>query len=411
MRKRILLAEASATVRGVAESVLRQNGFEVISVVSGEKALEVIEFSRPDVIVAGCELTGRARKPLYEHIQEDPRVTTVPLLLLTDSADADLPVAPEATLVRPFDSKEFLDKVNAFVGQPAAAKTSSSNPLGQADLEDDFLDAALGLDRIDVTDSEVMDKTNITAASGKGKPVAKADGVGDVAEDEGDDTDIKKVESLMIREDDTDIRPRESAKDDRRSTSASGKIEILDDQFGLIEEGELPEGSEDRAHDYEWFINEMQRDAKSSPPAPGTASDTTPPDLTFSEPSSMVDPVTPPPPSPKAPAGRKSGDPGVDQFISEFKREIEKIRSGEPEGAPIEERKISESKGKEEISWQDTLEKMTPDRMEVFSRQFISELSEKIAKMIAGKIDNQKLLALVKKEIIQHLEQYQKSRK
>ena len=41
MRKRVLLAEQSDAIRGVAETVLRQNGFEVIPITTAEKALEV----------------------------------------------------------------------------------------------------------------------------------------------------------------------------------------------------------------------------------------------------------------------------------------------------------------------------------------------------------------------------------
>ena len=43
MHKRILIIEAADAVRGIAENVLRQNGYEVISVSDAEKALEVLQ--------------------------------------------------------------------------------------------------------------------------------------------------------------------------------------------------------------------------------------------------------------------------------------------------------------------------------------------------------------------------------
>ena len=61
-------------------------------------------------------------------------------------------------------------------------------------------------------------------------------------------------------------------------------------------------------------------------------------------------------------------------------------------------------KGDQELGWQDTLEKMTPEQMGTFTREFASQLADKLAKIIAAKIDEEKLLNLLKREIIQHLE-------
>ena len=66
MSKKILLAESSQVTRSIAEKILRQSGFEVISVNSAEKALEVIELTRPDLIIAGGELTSSGNKTLYD---------------------------------------------------------------------------------------------------------------------------------------------------------------------------------------------------------------------------------------------------------------------------------------------------------------------------------------------------------
>ena len=81
MRKRILLAEESDTIRGVAESVLRQNGYEVIAVTTGSKALEVLNFTRPDLLITGSDLVGPGGKQLYEIIQADPRIASLPCIL------------------------------------------------------------------------------------------------------------------------------------------------------------------------------------------------------------------------------------------------------------------------------------------------------------------------------------------
>ncbi len=412
MRKRVLLAEESDTVRGVAESTLRQDGFEVVSVGSGEKAIEVLELSKPDIIIVGSDLVGKGRKPVWEHCQEDSRVSSVPLLLLADPGQSDLPYPQEVIIHRPFEPKELLEKVHVFAGSPSAARTpvgTTTNPLSDAPLEDELLDAALGLDQIDVTDSEVMDKTQVPANQKKPSEASeKVVGFDDYSDD--DQADSGRVESLMIRDENAEISHGEAKTKDPNSMSSSGKLEILNDQYGLIDEEAASLEPENRAHDYNWFVNEMQKEAASFVgPAtkPGTSgAEPGSGGLSISDPSSMVDPVTPPatPEASAQPAQQKS--PGPDKFIDEFKKEMDKIRSDEPESVTINDGdKAAEDRGS--LSWQDSLEKMTPEQIGVFTRQFVRELADRVAQLIAAKVDEDKLLALLKKEIISRIEKKQ----
>jgi CheY-like chemotaxis protein len=401
MHRRVLLAEDSDTVRGAAESALRQNGFEVISVVSGEKALEVLELSRPDLIVVGSSLEGRGQQPLYEQIQEDPKVSAIPLLLLAEPHETDLPLPREVIISKPVEPREFMEKVNTFVGRSVQPQAASSNPLSDAQLEDELLDAALGLDQIDVTDSEVMDKTQVSSGQKKRRSAEEMVGFDhDSADDK--DTDSGKVESLMIRDEDSEIRQPEDKGRQKDKMSSSGKLEILNDQYGLIDGEAANLEHENRAHDYHWFINEMQKDTQGfagSTSAETPDSQATPSDLTFSEPSSMVDPVTP-----SSGADAKQPPAGADKFIDEFKKEMQKIHSTEPESVTITDGEGSKGAAGEGLGWQDTLEKMTSEQLEVFTAQFVKELADRIAQLIAAKIDSDKLLGLLKREIINRIE-------
>jgi hypothetical protein len=196
-----------------------------------------------------------------------------------------------------------------------------------------------------------------------------------------------------------------------KKMSASGKIEIVNDQYGLVDNEAIQLDNEHATHDYHWFINEMQKDDSSyAPPgAENKTSDTSPPpDLTFSENSSIVDPVTPPPP-PRPEEDQHSESPGVDQFIDEFKKEIKKIRSDEPESVTINEDQTGKSDSTEGLSWQDTLEKMSPEEVRLFTRQFVSALADRVAQLIAAKIDSDKLTQMLRREIMARLEKKHES--
>ena len=119
----------------------------------------------------------------------------------------------------------------------------------------------------------------------------------------------------------------------------------------------------------------------------------------------MVDPVTPPPaekpPKPAEPA--KSGSAGVEKFIDEFKKEVERIHSSEPEMVVIDDVRSEPSTSGKKMVWEEKLEKVTPEQVNLFTRQFTLELAERIAEKIAAKIDPNKLTQLIKNEIIAHI--------
>lgn len=407
MHKRVLIAEQADTLRSVAETVLRQNGYEVISVSDADRAQEVLDLSRPDLLVIGADLQTASRTPFFEQVQSDPRTSGIPLLVFEPADKSELDFPDEVIIPRPFDPKDFLSKVSVFVGQSdSEAKAPAGNPLGVGDVDDDFLDAALGLDKLDVTDSEVMDKTS-SVPTRSVKPTAQkvvdysANGHTEEQEDE-----VSKVESLMIDEDASQIRHRPSKP--ARPAEGSGKLEILNDQYGLTDPSDVePEAD---VHDYDWFVKSMATDSsspagarpKQAPATPAKASDSG--KLTVQETAAAVDPVTPPPESKPASKPKRKADKGagVEKFIDEFKREIEQLRDGEA----VEDLFVpSDSGGKSSshLQWDEKVENLTPQKVALFTEEFAEHLGQKVAEMLVAKIDTDKLTRLLQKEILQEL--------
>ncbi|MEA3296542.1 MAG: hypothetical protein U9R56_01610 [candidate division Zixibacteria bacterium] len=404
MHKRVLLAEQSDTISGVAGTVLRQNGFEVITVSTADKAMEVLNFSRPDVMVIGGSLSDPGQRPLYERIVNDTRFTAIPLLLLAEQGLKDLPF-PEEVIVRlPFNPGEFVEKVAVFSGRADSQKQPEpSSPLEGTNVEDDTIDAALGLDQVEVTGSEVMDQTTGIRISG-GKSPDKMMGI-DHDKPNSDHSDITKVESINIPDDQTDIVQKQQARKPTQEPSSTGKLDILkdSDQYSIAGENISDDSGAGQVDDYEWFLREMQSDTlndgksdtepKQNPEKPET-------DLSIVEPSAMVDPTTPPPKSEVTP-DNQSTDINVEKFIGEFKKEVQKLQAGEPESVILEADKPPAQKaGTSTAGWDDSLEKLTTQQTALFSREFTAALAEKIAEKIVTRIDPDELMELLRSEII-----------
>jgi hypothetical protein len=122
----------------------------------------------------------------------------------------------------------------------------------------------------------------------------------------------------------------------------------------------------------------------------------------MTETASIIDPITSVPgPSvghPAAGAGRNHSE-GVEKFIDEFKKEIELLRSREGE-LPVAEPARPTAKPRTGMTWEEELEAVSAEHMRVFSRELTALLAERIAERIAAKIDPDKLLALIKEELI-----------
>ena len=400
MRKKILIAEQSDTTRGVAENVLRQHGYEVISISNGDKALEVLEHSRPNLIMVDSKLTVKGNRNLIERIQDSHLTSSIPFLLICDELEDTGAFPDEVKLTRPLDPKELILKVSVLGGSAHAKPAGDAlNPMDESLLEDDSLDAALGLDQLDVTDSEVL---------GNSLPSKKKGAVGiekmigmeqDNDRDAEDDSQGNKIESTRFEEDESEVRSHD--KKSSKNLPKSENLEILSegDQFGLGNDALFERDSEAGHHDYEWFIKEMKKDNTpgAKPIQQKPASNETKPSKTSTHSE------TPAPPNKKSDSGKLKGESGgVDKFIEDFKKEVEKFTDS-PHSAPAKPAKpASAPKTQTPANPKPNggLENVTIDQVEVFTRQFVHILAEKVAEKIATKIDPQKLLSLIKNEIV-----------
>ncbi len=399
MRKKVLLAEQSDATRSVAETILRQNGFEVVSVADGERAADVLAHGRPDLIIVGVELSVGGH-PLFEYVKTDKRNSSAPLLVFND-AGAENPAMPaEHIIPRPFDPRDFLDRVNS------AAAAVPANADGGMSLDDEFLDAALETETggINITDSEVLDKTTKMSSAARASKAhaghSEGYGLGQSNNEELGETG--RVESIVLNDSQTDVRRAKTNKTDDSSGSAdSGGLDILENQYDLqANEAEL---AGDREHDYHWFVNEMQQEtvtpANDKKPKVSDT-DASPSDaLVFTDSASTLEPFKIPADTPSTPGGAKDGG-GVEKFIDEFKKEIEKFHADEPESVTLRE---ESPEPVSDTDWEETIENITPEKVELFTQRLASDLAERIAERLVSKLDSDKLLHLIKTEIVNEL--------
>jgi CheY-like chemotaxis protein len=132
MKKSILLADDSATIRRVVELTFADTDFRVECATTGNEALERFEELRPDVVLADVVMPGPTGYDICQRIKASPR--PVPVLLLAgtfESFDHERARAcgADGCLLKPFEARTLVARVRSLVASREALGESSLEPL------------------------------------------------------------------------------------------------------------------------------------------------------------------------------------------------------------------------------------------------------------------------------------------
>jgi CheY-like chemotaxis protein len=112
----VLLADDSPHAQRMGERILTGEGFEVVTVSSGDAALVRLEDVAPDVILADAIMPGRSGYEVCRYVRMSPRhqhtrlVVTAGALETLNEAEASQAGA-DATLRKPFEATALLEIV------------------------------------------------------------------------------------------------------------------------------------------------------------------------------------------------------------------------------------------------------------------------------------------------------------
>jgi len=244
--KKVVVAESSPTIKSVADSLLRQSGYDVICTSDGLQAWEIVAAEKPDLVLAGLGLSGITGLDLCRQISSDRLTGGIPVVLMIGANDSIreeelVSAGARGKLKKPFSPKDLLDIVNKLAGY----RRSAESPAAVPEVPDAKLVAQVSSTqnpkRQETYNLEWLDLSDSSAT----KPISKSASFDLANEDQ----------SLVINE----------------------------DQYGLsnpiYEPEELPTPPvEEKDDDYDWFVGEMKREMEGklsgtgkSGPQPGPA--------------------------------------------------------------------------------------------------------------------------------------------
>jgi CheY-like chemotaxis protein len=126
MAKKVLIVDDEPDVVSYLEMVLQDNGYETLTAVNGNEALELLRREKPDLVTLDISMPEASGTRFYVELRKDPELASTPVFIVTAVtgfggdkygyekfiSHRRLVPPPEAFFPKPIDREEFIDKVN-----------------------------------------------------------------------------------------------------------------------------------------------------------------------------------------------------------------------------------------------------------------------------------------------------------
>jgi CheY-like chemotaxis protein len=134
---RILLADDSPHAQRMGERILREEGFEVVSLTDGKAALLRLADVDPDLILADVFLPGWSGFDLCRHVKSDPALRHVRVVLtagLLEPFDENQAkrAGCDAILKKPFEASKLMSTIGPLVKEAQLARGLFAEALASA---------------------------------------------------------------------------------------------------------------------------------------------------------------------------------------------------------------------------------------------------------------------------------------
>jgi CheY-like chemotaxis protein len=130
---RILLADDSPHAQRMGERILREEGFEVVTVTDGETALIRLADVDPDLVMADVLLPEKSGYEVCEYVKSRPQFRHVRVVLLAGLLEpvdeaASQRVKADAIIKKPFEASAVMATLRPLVAAALADRTGSAAP-------------------------------------------------------------------------------------------------------------------------------------------------------------------------------------------------------------------------------------------------------------------------------------------
>lgn len=302
MSRKILIADGSPTIRNVAESLLKKHGYEVFSAKDGVEALRLAKTHRPDIAFLDDSMPVLNGEQVLKEFRQEKNLEDVPVVMLLSRDEADRrrqlkQSGTDSFIAKPLNPAQIINHVEKVL--------SEKRVLSSADRS-----KPVGLPTEDIGNPDRVEQAEVTLPGSD--------------EESGEGLDIVTNGDLM------------------QSTDPS-----------------LAGSSENAAHGFEWFLDELKKEAAHEEPKvplagdkPGPNEQGMPTQTKRREDEGQTPEIN-------------DSEPGFEEFVRELK--YDQGDAGDGKGPRVE---------------RSVIENMSPPHLD----QLVSNLAERIPRRVAREV-------------------------
>lgn len=119
--KRILIVDDESSLRALVRVNLEVDGLEVSEAVDGIEAMNMLQESKPDLILLDIMMPGKDGIEVLEELAADENLRDIPVILLTAKGEQEdlergAALGARGHITKPFDPEQMVRTVKAAVG-------------------------------------------------------------------------------------------------------------------------------------------------------------------------------------------------------------------------------------------------------------------------------------------------------
>jgi len=119
---KILIVDDELEVIQVTQNLLKKRGYDVLSFMNGEEALESLQNNHPDLMIIDYRLPGKNGDAIIHQIKSNKLTQHIPIILCTAQVSMKSPtggnprfIKPDSYLIKPFDIEDLLSQVKSLL--------------------------------------------------------------------------------------------------------------------------------------------------------------------------------------------------------------------------------------------------------------------------------------------------------
>ena len=127
---KILVVDDEIYIVHILDFSLGMEGYEVVTALDGEAALEKVKVEKPDLIVLDIMMPKLDGYETCKILKTDPETKNIPVILLSAKGrnvdqKMGFQVGADDYITKPFSPRKLVERINMILGQPSTQQIAS----------------------------------------------------------------------------------------------------------------------------------------------------------------------------------------------------------------------------------------------------------------------------------------------